>query len=474
MLGRAVPLTIAVAGLLLLGPAYTSASSAPPIPAFGPLNTHINHVVIIMMENRAFDNYFGVYCPTTGAYCSSAVNGEHAGLCVPKNPSIPTAGCIRPYYLGIAGMHTHDLPHDYNNTVTSINHGAMNGFYFGEGATPLTFGHFGGRALSIYWDLAEEYALGENFFSSAISYSLPNHWYLLAGQAPPQTKYVQFTQPTWGFKHAYLNASNRTQTVEDLLNRTPGVSWKYYDWTLPSYQTSIGGGWGNQDAYNYWSPLAAKHESYTHWYLSHFVSRSGIFSDAANGTLPNISWVIPQDTSSDHAQTSNISTGESYVAQTVDAIEKSPEWNSTAIFLSWDDYGGWYDGVAPPHLDSLGLSVRVPLLVISPYTPVGRVVSGLGYFESLLHFVEWRFNLGSLTSRDRNAPLPFAYFNFNQTSRAPIQFPTNYTNASYPMALQADPLVGFPCPNVCTLTPDAWDSALAEAAAANLTLDQAD
>jgi phospholipase C len=136
-------------------------------------------------------------------------------------------------------------------------------------------------------------------------------------------------------------------------------------------------------------------------------------------------------TFSDHPP-ANLSQGMAFVASVVDAVEESPEWSSTAVFLSWDDYGGFYDNVAPPSIDPLGLSLRVPLIVISPYTPAGYVSDSLGYFESLLHFVEWRFNLGCITHRDCTAPLPLQYFDFHMTPRAPVLFPTNWTNASYP------------------------------------------
>jgi phospholipase C len=166
--------------------------------------------------------------------------------------------------------------------------------------------------------------------------------------------------------------------------------------------------------------------------------------------------VIPGATFSDHPQLANLSNGEAYVAQTIDAVERSPDWKSTAIFLTWDEYGGWYDGVAPPKVGDLGLGIRVPLLVISPYTPLGAVVNSLGDFDSLLHFVEWRFGLGCLTTIDCDAPLPFGYFNFNQTARAQIIFPTNYTKATYPMPLQTNYSMKMQCPSDCAITPGAW------------------
>ncbi|MGA7862332.1 MAG: alkaline phosphatase family protein, partial [Thermoplasmata archaeon] len=598
---------LAVVVLSVTAVLYTATLPSRVAPAWGPADVPIDHVVILMMENHAFDNYFGTYCPAVGPYCTAAVNGEPPGLCVPDVPqggepgltspvideavsaseesdvfeshevsstavvnetflgpralteaeptsnatavtgptfaisenitgaglkdtdvvdvtafpkgsmflqsitvnwggtvvtydyigqqgtgvltayvthtfaaggnysisatataidgsthysaSVPAqetrlvgsaVACTQPYELGVDEMFHNDLPHNYPNTVGSIDGGAMDGFYQYEYATTGPFGYYNSSTIPIYWDLAEEYSLGDYFFSSAQSYSLPNHWFLVAGSAPPNS-IVQNApdRNTTSYKHAYLNQSNATETVEDLLNATPSVSWKYYDWTLPAYQAAISGGWGvaAADAYNYWNPLAAKAESYTAAYASHFVARDDIFTDAAAGTLPEISYVIPYPTFSDHAGQSNLSSGEAFIAQVVDSLESGPEWRSTALFISWDDYGGWYDGVAPPlPVGSPGgpinatnvsadLSIRVPLIVISPYTPEGLVVNRLGYFESLLHFLEWRFSLHTasgadcITSRDCNAPLPFAYFDFNQTPRAPILFPTSWTNA---------------------------------------------
>src|SRR5271169_4693491 len=124
-------------------------------------------------------------------------------------------------------MYTHDLPHDWSSTHRSIDGGAMNGFYGAERPGVLPFGHFGARTIPLEWDLAEEYGLGEYFFASTGSYSLPNHWYLVAGGALAGAE--NLATPTNGhnapsYRHAYLNASNTTRSVEDLLNATPGVS----------------------------------------------------------------------------------------------------------------------------------------------------------------------------------------------------------------------------------------------------------
>ncbi|MCI4328903.1 MAG: hypothetical protein L3J86_04900, partial [Thermoplasmata archaeon] len=196
-------------------------------------------------------------------------------------------------------------------------------------------------------------------------------------------------------------------------------------------------------------------ESYTSWYVSHFAARSDFFNDSAGGNLPDVSWIIPDRTFSDHPP-ANLSYGQSFIGNVVDALEASPQWSSTALFVAWDDFGGFYDHVPPPVLDGLGLSFRVPLLVISPYTPAGLVVHSPGYFESLLHFMEWRFNLGCITPRDCNAPIPFGYFDFNSTARTPVFFPSNATNASYPMSAQE--LAAGSYAAATEFSPSAWNT----------------
>ncbi|MCI4325181.1 MAG: hypothetical protein L3K00_04790 [Thermoplasmata archaeon] len=400
----------------------------------GPANFPIHHIVVVVMENHAYDNLFGAYCQTYGPYCPDTANGIPSGTCIPYDTSNPSQGCITPYPYNASGLVTPSPPHEWNASVASIDDGRMDGFYSAEHTGLTPFGYYTGATLPDYWDMAEEFGLADNFFSSALSYSLPNHWYLLAGQAPPQSiNTTVLANGGFQAKHAYLNASNQTETVEDLLNNSPSTTWKYYDWALPSYQAAINGAATvySHSAYNYWNPLAAKYESYTQWYVHHFVSRSDFFNDTTAGQLPDVSWVIPDPSFSDHPP-ANLSLGESYVASVVDAVEASPDWNSTAIFLTWDDYGGFYDHVAPPSIDPLGLSFRVPLIVISPYTTAGLVVHSLGYFESILHFIEWRFGLGCITHRDCNAPLPLGFFDFQNPPRPPVFFPTSPPNATYP------------------------------------------
>jgi phospholipase C len=236
----------------------------------------------------------------------------------------------------------------------------------------------------------------------------------------------------------YLSQANQTKSIEDLLLHS-SVSWKYYDYTLGSYATAIKirlNSAGTQIvstglAYNPWNPQAAKAESYNTSFVQHFAVNTQFYSDAKNGTLPNLSWVIPAAQDSDHPG-QNSTLAQTWLASIVNAVEASPEWNTTALYITWDDYGGFYDSVAPPVYDGQQLAFRVPLLVISPYTRVGAVTGTMGYFESVLHLMEWRFHLGCIAVLDCNAPLPIYGFNWSQTPRAPLQFPTNFSQAKYP------------------------------------------
>jgi hypothetical protein len=140
-------------------------------------------------------------------------------------------------------------------------------------------------------------------------------------------------------------------------------------------------------AYTHVNPLAAKNQSYTPAIDPHFKPRDDYSSDARNGTLPNISWVIPSGQDWDHPGW-NSTWAQGGLASVVDAPGASPDRNSSVMYVTWDDYGGFYDHVAPPVFDGTQLSFRVPLLTIGPYALVGHVGHYLGYFESVLHLME--------------------------------------------------------------------------------------
>lgn len=403
----------------------------------------IDHIVIVFQENHVYDQYYGTYCQNVGKYCDANGTGIPPATCVPYDPTNPAEGCVAPYLASNSLVTSPvDLVHDWAPAHQAYDNGSMDGFYLAEGAQLSTFAYYNGAQLPTYWDLAEQYGLGDNFYASVLSYSTPNHWYLVAGNAPNESLSQSFHRPVPNppvlstAMEQYLDQANDTATIADLLANS-SVSWKYYDYALQTYSQAINAkiGAGSQgSAFDFWNPLAAVASSYTPAMSPHFVPSSSFFTDAASGNLPNVSWVLPTFNNSEHPP-ANLSKGEAWVASIINAVEASPEWNSSAIFITWDDYGGYYDHLPPPQVDANGVSFRTPLIVVSPYAREGYISHQFTYFESLLHLIEWRYHLPSLTERDANAPLPLDYFDFNASPRPPMHVPSPGA-AYYPMPQQ--------------------------------------
>ena len=437
--GGAIAATLVVLSLAApigLAPAPVRAA---PLTAIALFSSHVNHIVFLMQENHAFDNLYGTYCPALAKHCRAVADGIPPGTCVPRSPTNASAGCIAPFPLTKRQLVVPDMPHGWNSTHEAWDGGAMDGFYPAELNTSLTFGHYNGSTVPVYWDLAEEYGLADQFYSSAATFSLANHWYAVASAAPNASFYVKTenVHTSAASLFQYLNQSNATPAVEDRLQRS-NVSWAYYDFPLPQYNNSTRP-YSNAPAYDYWNPLAARAQSYLPKNHRHFEGRLQFFADARNGTLPNVSWIIPVPYASDHPPFS-LATGQDWVAAVVDALETSPEWNTTALFISWDEYGGFYDHVAPPQPDAYGDGMRVPLLAVGPWVRQGVIDHQSMDFDSVLRLIEERFHLRCLGPRDCNATVPLAMFNFSSGPRAPIFIPP-FLNASYPMPLQSSGLL---------------------------------
>ena len=436
---RTFAAVIAIGALMLVTSEGLVAAPATPstVPsALALFRSHIDHIVFLMQENHAFDNLYGVYCPGISKYCPAAANGVPS-TCVPYDPANLSAGCVVPYNLTSAQLSVHDMLHTWNSTHQAWDNGAMDQFYAAEARGTEPFGHYNGSTAGLYWDLAEQYGLADNFFSSDASYSLSNHWSEVASAAPNASQYAYIGSGGKALNAQYLNQSNHTLSMEStLLNSS--VSWASYDFALPSnYINAIGIVPGQPPAaLDYWNPLAARAQSYLPGVRSHFLYRSSFFSDAKNGSLPNVSWISPAPSDSDHPPNS-LYNGQAWVASVVDAVEASPEWNSTVLFVSWDEYGGFYDHVAPPIRDAVGDGFRVPLLAIGPWVRQGAISHVSMDFNSIQRLMEERFNLTCTGPRDCHARMPLGLFNFQRTApRAPIGFPTN-GSWSYPMPKQS-------------------------------------
>jgi phospholipase C len=189
------------------------------------------------------------------------------------------------------------------------------------------------------------------------------------------------------------------------------ISWKYY----AAGKGDFGYDWS---AYN-----SINHIRNTAEWAQHVVADTEFVSDATNGTLPSVSWLTTTFARSEHPPASACE-GENWTVREINAVMQGPLWNSTAIFLTWDDYGGFYDHVPPPDLDIYGLGPRVPLLIISPYAKQGHISHTQYEFSSVLRFIEERFSLQPLTSRDNDANDMTDSFDFAQPPLPPLVLDT--------------------------------------------------
>lgn len=336
----------------------------------------INHIIIIFQENRTFDHYFGTYPGANG---------------LPANISLPiTKGSnitVKPFHLN--KLCTPDMHHDTPAASVAYDGGKMDGFVYGENSS-VTMGYYVNSDIPYYWNYAQNYVLMDNFYSSQMGASLTNHLYIISGQC--------------GKIGCVLRTFNFSVIMDEL--DAKGISWKYY----------TGNSTGCHVA-SLWNPLPNFQSFITNQSrMQNLVPNSQFLTDLANNNLPSVSWVMPTPAISEHAPY-KVTTGENYVAHLVNAVMNSTYWNSCAIFITWDDYGGWYDHVAPPQIDKFGLGFRVPCLVISPYARQGFIDHTQSEFCSILKFIEVRYDLSPLTQRDATTSNMLEAFNFWQPLR---------------------------------------------------------
>ncbi|MHB0886979.1 MAG: alkaline phosphatase family protein [Bacillota bacterium] len=366
-------------GGLASGGIPPGAAGIPAPPGF--LAAKVKHIIYIIQENHSFDSYFGTF---------PGANGLPAGVQLPTKPgAVPT---IAPFHQTDL---THDLPHTWNDAWKAYAGGRMDGFVYAAGS-PDTMGYYDASDLPNYWAYAKDFVLMDAFFSSLMGPSLPNHLYLVAGQSGGVTANMR-EAPKAGFDFP---------TMASLLAKS-SVTWKFYD------------GKPDPKAFSLWNPLPGFAEFKADPTLAdHLVGTDQLFYDLQHGTLPQVAWVVPNDAESEHPP-GDLRLGMWYVTSLVNAAMKSQYWDETAIILAWDDYGGFYDHVAPPRMDQYGYGPRVPAMVISPYAKQGFVDHTQYDLTSVLRFIEDRFGLPALTDRDRKANDLLAAFDFTQAPRGP-------------------------------------------------------
>ena len=393
-------------------------AGAPFLPAALSTRTPIKHVIIVVMENRSFDNVFRGF---PGADTVSTGRG-HLGQSIALQPA-PFEG-------------TCDPDHSHEAWVKDFNGGRMNGFdttpasCIGANPSPTPayypYGYVPYAEVKPYWDLAAQFGVADRMFASQSGPSYPGHMYIVAGTSGNQTDdpsnaLVWGCDAPAGTTVPYLGANGQIAGTEfPCLYRQPtmgneldryGIGWKYYSNNL-SY-TATGQEYDiSTQPYDAFGLIRFGPD-----WKSDVVAKQGVareFLDINAGQLPPVSWFNPPVIASDHAQaTTNL--GPDYVAALADALATSPAgyWRDTALFVTWDDPGGWYDHVAPQQLDRNGLGFRVPLLVASRYAKRHYVSHVRHEYASLLKFIEYNWNLPTLGTTDGRSDDLLDFFDFS-------------------------------------------------------------
>ena len=401
-------------------------------------NGQIKHIVFFIKENRSFDNYFGTYPGANGATTAT----DSAGQVVPLHhqadqiPDIDHSSQGARMAWDNGKMDKFDLLHSNGKSGTTAS-----APYTNNSLTQLYQSN-----IPDYWTYAQNFVLGDNMFSSLMGPSFPNHLYTIAAQSGgvinnPQTDKNIGTlgnaSKGWG-----CDVANQTVQVE---NSSGAVSQqeacfnfetladeldaRHYSWRYYAPPSGTGG--------YIWSTFdAIKHIRYgPDWKF--VVPTEQFMTDAASGNLPTVSWIVTPAQYSEHPPAS-VCVGENWTVRMLNSLMQGPDWSSTAVFLTWDDFGGFYDHVAPQQIDNYGLGFRVPLLVISPYAKKGFIDHTQFEFSSMLRFAEDELGLPTLTNRDKAANDMMDAFNFGQNARPPLvlrqracKVAFQYTNPNY-------------------------------------------
>ena len=337
--------------------------------------TPIKHAIVIMMENHSFDNYFGTFPGVNGA--------------VEQRASNPLPG---------------DNDHTSPAALASMDGGRMDEFLPWENV------QYKQQDIPNYWAYAKQFGLSDNFFTDVPTNSTPNHIAMVAASSAgvfdgssntgcsSSSNSLLYSKRVSGNYFWSYSCYNVPNIPEELQNN--GLTWKYYvsspNWDAPSLIQGISG-----------SPDDV-HQS------------SQFISDIQGGTLPDVAFVTPPPASADHPP-SMVEIGQDYLTSTLNTLMQSQYWANSAVFVTWDDWGGFYDNVAPPQVDSLGLGERVPLMVISPYAKSGYISHNQAEIASFDKFIEVNWNLPSLGARDSLSQTSdlMDFFDFSQTPQPP-------------------------------------------------------
>ncbi|MGZ3653548.1 MAG: alkaline phosphatase family protein [Bdellovibrionota bacterium] len=375
------------AGNALAAPECSTSPGSLPRPTFAagtPDKANpIEHVIVIMQENHSFDNYFGSL--SAPQFYGSQVDGLRPGLSN-RHRSGKEVPVFKQTNLCVT-----DLAHDWNSMHNDWNNGAMDGFVRtnddrGDGTRVM--GVYDETDLPFYYALANQFAIGDRYFASTLTQTFPNRFYLLTGTS---FGHIQNLLP--GSKTSYAQ-----KTLFDLLDEY-GITWKYYN--------------DGEGYLKLFQPLYLRS-------LDKMKTIADYESDLAAGTLPQVAFLDTSAEGEDEHPSADIQIGETWVSQRIRALMASSAWSTSALFLTYDEGGGFYDHVNPPQAcapDSIApllmpgsvpggfdqLGFRVPFVAVSPYARHHFVSHNIYDHSSILKFIETKFNLPALTARDANA-----------------------------------------------------------------------
>jgi phospholipase C len=381
----------------------------PSFPATDlPTRWPIKHVVVIMQENRSFDHMFGRFPGADGA----TIGWDH--------------GVRRPL-THLTAQRIPDIPHCWLCAKADFNDGRMDGFNQSAPADKFAYTQLWRADEPNYWAWAKHYVLADRFFSSERGPSYANHLFLISGQSagahdnPSRAKVAGSL--TWGCDSP---PKEKVRIVEEAQ-----VRWVHPCFDIPTIQDRLDGAkvpWAyyaatpTQAGY-IWSAFSSIEPMfYGEAWDKHVFPVDQVARDVQAGSLAPVTWITPRFQLSGHPG-SNFCYAENWATKVVDSIMRSPDWKSTAIFLTWDEWGGFYDHVKPPSVDDFGLGFRVPLIMMSPFATQGVIDHRTGSFDSILRFIEDNWGLDPLTARDAHAPTLQHTFDFSQQPSAPDPLP---------------------------------------------------
>lgn len=430
------------------------------------MGAKIKHVVVIMQENRSFDNLFYGY---PGA--DTATYGYGHG----------TKYVLQP----IALKWTWDITHLHVSFLEDYDDGKLDGFdnqirgfnlsgnlcgkyqYFnhpkcwviwdGAGVKKMAYSYVPQAQVQPYWTMAQRYALGDRTFSSNSGPSFGAHQFMIAGQAD---HVAELPTGSWGCdaaKNVITFQLHYGQSSPPVFSKRTGVDepgpYPCFDYKTIADELDEA-----HLTWRYYVPYQADKEYYLSAFKAVRAIRYGtdweyvrmpetrVLTDIAHGKLAQVTWIVPSQPNSDHAGAGASDGGPDWVASVVNAIGKSRFWKDTAIVVMWDEWGGWYDHVAPPQIPDPqtgayeGLGFRVPVIVISPYAKRGYISHQQHEVASTLHLIENVFGLPSLGQADARTDGFDDMFDFTQAPRAfkPIEPVRAQRDAAYFIAHPSD------------------------------------